>query len=423
MNSIRFRIAGLLVVSVLILNMLAVALILAIIEPRLTAATMTPVANQLALLAEAAERDPASIALLGAVVEDQPLDGPEDDLAAGMLRDILAERGIERDLRVFFRPGVVGATALVGLQGGRWLSVVIPDLSPQSSGFDALLIWLIVLTTGTGIVSFYAAWRVTVPLQLLHDTMLTFGTDGVPAPLPEAGPIEVKQTAMAINRLSARLRKSIASRMRVVAAAGHDLRTPLTRLRLRAEFIRDEAEREKWLADLAELEGIANSAIRLVREETGGEEPATFRLDDHLRVIVRDLRSAGHSVSLDIRSPVTVRAGPIALRRALSNLIVNAATHGGGAEVSLTLQDGTAAVDIVDNGPGIPEALLEQVFEPFFSADPARRRTVPGAGLGLSIAQSILERSGGTVSIQNRPNGGLRQHVELKAIVAEAPLN
>ncbi|MCA2012311.1 two-component sensor histidine kinase [Cereibacter sphaeroides] len=413
MNSIRFRLACLLVVSVLVINLLAVALMMAIIEPRLSAAMMAPIADQIDRLAEAAERDPASVALLGAVVQDAPLTGTPDEKATEMLRGMLADLGLERDLQVLYRPGLVGATALVALSNGQWMSIVIPDLSSQSSGFDALVIWLSVLTIGTGLVSFYAAWRVTVPLKLLHDTMLTIGTDGVPAPLPEAGPMEVKQTAMAINRLSARLRKSIASRMRVVAAAGHDLRTPLTRLRLRAEFIRDDTDREKWLADLAELEGIANSAIRLVREETGNEDRAEIQLDAHLRGVVEDLRAAGHAVRLNIEAAPVVRAGPIALRRALSNLIINAATHGGGAEVHLSARDGKAVIRITDDGPGIPEALLEQVFEPFFSADPARRRTVPGAGLGLSITQSILERLNGSVTISNRPSGGLEQRVEL----------
>ncbi|MFN4100945.1 MAG: sensor histidine kinase, partial [Pararhodobacter sp.] len=184
--------------------------------------------------------------------------------------------------------------------------------------------------------------------------------------------------------------------------------------RLRAEFIEDDADRDKWLIDLHELELIADSAIRLVREEaTGGEAPRALRLDLMVTEIAAELTETRHSIAVGQLAPLQVHADPLALKRALRNLIVNAATHGGGATVSLVRQGRQALLSIRDDGPGIPENLLAQVFEPFFRADPARRKTIPGAGLGLAIAHEIIERFGGRITISNVHPHGLAQLVSL----------
>ena len=198
--------------------------------------------------------------------------------------------------------------------------------------------------------------------------------------------------------------------MRLVAAAGHDLRTPMTRMRLRAEFL-DEEERAIWLNDLNELDRIADSAIRLVREEAGFEDVEPVALDRLLRDLATELRHVGHPVTIGPLPPASVKAGPLALKRALQNLIINAATHGGGARLALSVEGNRAIVRIEDDGPGIPPDLLSRVFEPFFRVDPARRQSVPGAGLGLAIAREIIERNGGTITIENKAPRGLRQTV------------
>jgi signal transduction histidine kinase len=200
------------------------------------------------------------------------------------------------------------------------------------------------------------------------------------------------------------------SRMRLVAAAGHDLRTPMTRMRLRAEFL-DEEDRVEWLNDLNELDRIADSAIRLVREEAGVEDTEPVALDRLLRDLATELKQVGHPVTTGALSPALVKAGPLALKRALQNLIINAATHGGGARLALSVEGHRAIVRIEDDGPGIPPDLLSRVFEPFFRVDPARRQSVPGAGLGLAIAREIVERNGGTITIENKAPRGLRQTV------------
>jgi signal transduction histidine kinase len=275
---------------------------------------------------------------------------------------------------------------------------------------------MVLIVMGSTAVSIFAASKITGPLELLQSAAGRIGSDGVLPHIPETGAGEVRATAQALNRLSARLRSAMESRMRLVAAAGHDLRTPMTRMRLRAEFVVDDEEREKWLADLEELDSIADSAIRLVREEVAAESASdTVQLDDLISEIVGEMRQLGLKVHPGAVEPIPARGAPLALKRAIRNLVINAATHGGGATVTLQQdQAGAAVITIADNGPGIPAELLSQVFEPFFRVDMARRKTVPGAGLGLAIAKEIIERFGGTIEIANGHPKGLVQTIRLE---------
>jgi signal transduction histidine kinase len=235
--------------------------------------------------------------------------------------------------------------------------------------------------------------------------------------LPQRGPPEVRATAEALKRLSIRLKAAMESRMRLVAAAGHDLRTPMTRMRLRAEFLQ-EGERDVWLSDLDELERIADSAIRLVREETEASAQELFALDRLVHDVIDELATLGFKIIAGSIDSAKVRGSPFGSARALRNLMINAATHGEGAVVSLTVSDFIAHVLIDDRGPGIPEQLLNHVFEPFFRVDQARRQSLPGAGLGLAIAKEIIDRQGGAIVVTNRSDGGLRQDVSFPPATA-----
>lgn len=302
-----------------------------------------------------------------------------------------------------------------------WLGLPISGLPPQGVPWNGLLRWLLLITVGATAVAVFAANRMVRPLVFLENAVASVGPDGMMSPLPERGPAEVRATARALNTLSSRLKRAMESRMRLVAAAGHDMRTPITRMRLRAEFVEDEEERTKWLSDLDELERIADSAILLVREETGVEAPEALRLDHLVQTICAELKEQGMEVTCIHASPVTVLASQFKLNRALRNLIINAATHGVRARVSVEGcgADGKMArVVIEDDGPGIPEEVIGQVFEPFFRADPARRQNIPGAGLGLTIAHELVARAGGSIQIVNRPAGGLLQTVLLPEVPA-----
>lgn len=304
--------------------------------------------------------------------------------------------------------------AALALDDGRWMLFSYPKpMGPPRELILAAAAWLTLFVIGIVLVALVMAYRVTRPFVMLDEAVRSVGPDGVLPHIPETGFGEARRTATALNALSDRLRAAMESRMRLVAAAGHDFRTPMTRMRLRAEFMSDD-ERERWLADLDELDAIADSAIRLVQEEGAGEDRKPLRLDALLRETVEELQLAQLPVALGLLDPASVVAGPLALRRALRNLITNAATHGGGARVRLEAPAAEVRIVIDDDGPGIPEAALSQVFEPFFRANPARTQTIKGAGLGLAIAREIVERFGGSIAIRNRPEGGLEQVVRLK---------
>lgn len=299
---------------------------------------------------------------------------------------------------------------------GRWTIFEFPrPMQPPPQLWIALGSWLLLVVIGVVAVALVMARRVTQPFGILQNAIASVGSDGVLPHIPEVGSGEARHTAAALNLLSDRLKTAIESRMRLVAAAGHDLRTPMTRMRLRAEFLPDE-ERASWLADLEELDLIADSAIRLVREQGPGEDTERIGLETLLDETVNELSGANLPVNLGSLVTANVKAARLSLRRALRNLIINAATHGGGATVSLTASDGFAHIAIVDDGPGIPAALMSQVFEPFFRAEPGRTRVIDGAGLGLAIAKEIIERFGGAIHIENRPQGGLSQTVTLALV-------
>jgi len=348
----------------------------------------------------------------GEVVATLP-QGVVDEEATAVLQAALTLEGEARHVRVIDN-GASEPVAALALDDGQWMLFSYPKpFAPPPDVIVAAAAWLSLFVAGIVMVALIMAHRVTRPFALLEQAVRSVGPDGVLPLTPETGPGEVRRTAAALNALSDRLRAAMESRMRLVAAAGRDFRTPMTRMRLRAEFL-PEDERQRWLADLDELDAIADSAIKLVQEEGAGDDRKPLALDTLVRETVEELKAAQLPVELGRLDSASVMAGPLALRRALRNLITNAATHGGGARVRLESAHDAIRIIIEDDGPGIPEGLLSQVFEPFFRSNPARTQTVKGAGLGLAIAREIVERFGGTIEIRNRPEGGLEQVVRLR---------
>jgi signal transduction histidine kinase len=347
----------------------------------------------------------------------EPSGGELRENATARLRAELASRGHELPVTITRKDWNAPLVVSIPIDGKGWLHMPISDLPPQRKPWYGLLKWLALITLGVTAIAVFAAHRMVQPLVLLENAVQSVGPDAILPHLPERGPAEVRATARALNSLSSRLRKAIESRMRLLAAAGHDLRTPITRMRLRAEFVEDDEERSRWLADLDELERIADSAILLVREESGKAAPETVRLDRLVADVAGELKDQNLDVTVTEALPVSVRANRLGLARALRNLMINAATHGRRASVRVeAIQDGKAQVIVEDEGPGIPPELLGQVFEPFFRVDPGRRQNIPGAGLGLTIAREIVQRAGGDIKISNRKDGGLKQVVELAKV-------
>ncbi|WP_020186355.1 ATP-binding protein [Methylopila sp. 73B] len=367
-----------------------------------------------ALLFDASPGDADRLAAVhGLQIAAAPPEGRELRQESDAASTLLARRGVETPV-VIVETAEGPPLSTVRLRDGRWLTFAeSPRGGPPRRDWIVFAFWLLLIATGTAGVVTFAVLRVTQPLRMLERAAAAVGPDGELAPLPERGPPEVRAAAQAINRLSSGLRNAMESRMRLVAAAGHDLRTPMTRMRLRAEFIPEGEDRDRWLADLAELDRIADSAIRLVREEVDPDARHPVRIDAMVDDIVAELAEIGLDVRMTRASPAFSDVRPHAMKRALRNLVVNAATHGQAAAVAVTVTAQSVIVAIEDSGPGIPDALLERVFEPFFRVDPARKAPMPGAGLGMAIAREIIRRNSGELAVTNRPAGGLVQVVTL----------
>ena len=422
MNTLRAKIALLLVVAIVSVVGILTWVMLAMLGPPPPERTTEPLADQVEMFLRVAKLDTSALTLV-----PEPSGGDLRENATARLRVELAERGHDLPVTISRKGWDAPLVVSIPIAGKGWLLMPISDLPPQKKPWWGLLRWLALITVGVSAIAIFAAHRMVQPLVLLENAVQSVGPDAILPLLPERGPAEVRATARALNSLSSRLRSAIESRMRLLAAAGHDLRTPITRMRLRAEFVEDEEERSLWLTDLDELERIADSAILLVREESGKTSPETLRLDTLVAGIAGELKTQNLNVTVTGTQAVSVRAGRLALSRALRNLMINAATHGRKASVRVAGADGAdgavAQVIIEDEGPGIPPELLCQVFEPFFRVDPGRRQNIAGAGLGLTIAREIIQRAGGDIKISNRDGGGLRQVVELTKVDEQAVAN
>ena len=345
-----------------------------------------------------------------------PVSGEPRPELTSLLQSQLRSAGSDLEIVVTQPAGSAHPVASVKFESGS-LAIPVRDRHLSGGLLLALAGWFLVVAAGTFGVALWFAFRITRHLAALERVAATIDADGIIPQLPESGPAELKATARALNTMTTRLKNAAESRMRLVAAAGHDLRTPLTRMRLRAEFL-DEEDRSMWLNDLEELDHIADSAIQLVGEETQRETSQLLRIDEIIGEICQDLALMKASVTILKLEAVTISSAPLALTRAVRNLVINAATHGGGAFVTVGLENSAALITIDDEGPGIPEQSMPRVFEPFFRVDPSRRKSGPGAGLGLAIAKEIVERHGGKLTLQSRSPKGLRQKIIFPACFA-----
>lgn len=254
----------------------------------------------------------------------------------------------------------------------------------------------------------------TRSLRALADASERFGRgESVPA-LPPGGPSEVAAATLAFNTMQQRLSLFMNDRMRLLAAISHDLRTPLTTLRLKAEFVDDPAVRDDIVATIDELAAICEATLAFTRAEATNEATCTVDLDALCAGVVEEFAGLGADAEMAAHAGLTVACRPVALRRALRNLVDNAVRYGRRARVS-TARAGTGqmAIQVDDAGPGLPEELLEDAFRPFVRLEPSRSAETGGMGLGLAIARSIVKAHGGELTLANRPEGGLRAQILL----------
>jgi signal transduction histidine kinase len=301
---------------------------------------------------------------------------------------------------------VIGAMAL---PDGSWLNFAAPVFGGAGGGEDSTHVSLLSLSAmafGIVLVSVLVVRWITRPLRRLAEAADRFGRDPGPVPLSEDGPREVRHAARAFNAMQARIHRLVADRTQALAAVSHDLRTPITRLRLRAGFVEDAEAQARMDADLDEMEAMIAATLAYLRGEAEAEPVRTADVAAMLQTLVDDAADAGRAASYDGPAHAELACRPVALKRALANLVGNALEHGGAARVRLREEPGGGLrIAIEDDGPGIPVAELERVFEPFRRLDPSRSRATGGVGLGLTIARQAILAEGGGLALENRPGG------------------
>lgn len=323
-----------------------------------------------------------------------------------------------RDLVIYGGHGWHRAIIGMRLPDGQWVNVTaeLQPLRPWHS--PTFLMAFVLMTVAAAVLTLWAVRRLIAPVRALADAAEALGRDVNAAPLPEGGPTEVAVAAVAFNTMAGRIRRFVQDRTELLTAIGHDLRTPITRLKLRAEFVDDDELRVKILADLEELEAMVSATLAFGRDARTTEPVSPLDLAELLRTILDETGDAHPDILDKLRyegpAHLTVRARSLALKRVLVNLVTNAVNYGGSALVRLS-SDGErmVVVDIEDDGPGIPPGELDRVFEPFHRGEPSRSRETGGVGLGLPIARNIMRAHGGDVTISNRSSGGVKATVTL----------
>ena len=351
----------------------------------------------------------------------------DDEVAANLPRgqlpaNIAARLGSARDIRVVGGGGMPmqhGAMGRMGQNGklarsfdvhlsdGRWVRITAAPDNETPPALPADLIVQLLLTLAIVIAVVVVAVRqVTQPLRQLAEAADQLGRDLDAPPLAERGPLETRHAAQAFNRMQARIKHLVAERARALAAVSHDLRTPLTRLRLRAELVDDEALREQMAGDLEAMAAMLDATLDYLRGLQENEAPRLIDVDALVHSLADDNAVVGRAIAVSgsMRAPYAGRLS--ALRRALQNLIDNAIKYGGTAR--LHIDDSADALRLVveDDGPGIPDAELARVGTPYYRPDVTRSRETGGVGLGLSIVKDIAHLHGGELQLSNRPAGG-----------------
>lgn len=268
------------------------------------------------------------------------------------------------------------------------------------------------LALALGIVLYAMTRTITRPLGDLARAADAVGRGATTTPLQESGAREIRHATRAFNSMQERLRRYLDSRTQVLAAMSHDLRTPLTRLRLRVESIDDDQLRQRLVEDLDEMSSMIRGALGVFRGLNDEETPVPVDINALALELQRQHAELGGEVNIVGTARAPYVAKPLALKRCLGNLVLNAIRHA--TRATIQIDDGPQLiVRVLDEGPGIPEDMLEKVFEPFFRLEHSRNRDTGGTGLGLSIARDIAQAHGGSLSLHNRQNGGLEARLVL----------
>ena len=368
---------------------------------------------------------------------EAPHDSAEADWVLGQIRQILGEpeREIRADVHALpvapmpipdgmpaaMRPihdammagrtEPVVLTLSIRLVGGDWLNVRTMFHRPGLQLSPQALLPLLLMAMAVVLVAWWTARRVVGPMRALAIGAERLGRGLDAAALPMTGPSEVRDTTQAFNRMKDRLTRFVNERTHMLAALSHDLRSPLTAMRLRIEMLDESEDSIRLKALVEEMQAMVEATLEFARGVAKTEPAVTVDLAVLLGDLVSDVGVDRATLAPSQPLPAAIR--PQALNRALRNLIDNAIRYGGTANVKLMQEPGMAVISIADKGPGLPDDQLEAVFEPFVRLEGSRNRDTGGVGLGLAIARTIVQAHGGSVILRNLPRGGLEAVVRL----------
>jgi signal transduction histidine kinase len=304
------------------------------------------------------------------------------------------------------QPGL-SFVAQVRLQDGELVTFDARQSAQTVAWPYRLLLSLGVLLVAVVAVSLVAVRWATRPLNSLADAADELGGNINRPPMEEKGPAEVIRAARAFNTMQSRLAGYVRDRTRVLAAMSHDLKTPITRLRLRAELLEDPQIRAKFTKDLDEMESMVGATLDFLRGQESGEPAQPVDVMALLESLQADMADMGGTVRIEGGAKAPYPGRPQALKRCLANLLENAVNYGKSAGVVVDDNESRLEIRIQDEGPGLPQSELEKVFEPFYRVEGSRSRETGGTGLGLTIAKSVAEAHGGSLVLRNRAEGGL----------------
>ncbi|HEY5892933.1 MAG TPA: ATP-binding protein [Chthoniobacterales bacterium] len=317
-----------------------------------------------------------------------------------------------------------GFAFAIRLDDGTWLNTVYakPAYLVRTTATPGYYAAMAVTAVIFSVAALFIARRVSRPLRHLAQSSERLGRGEELQLLAEEGPDDIRSTTETFNRMQIRLRRFVEDRTKMLAAISHDLRTPITSLRLRVEFIKDPEMKEKLIATLDEMQAMTEVVLAFAREESTVEPTRAVDIDALVESVCDDLTEMGWDVTFAGGDRTPFRCRPDGLKRALCNVIENAVRYGERARVHLTLSPEWLEIAIDDDGPGIPEEDSERVFAPFVRLETSRNRATGGVGLGLAIARSIVRAHGGDIHLSNRPEAGLRVTLRLPQPVGQKPL-
>lgn len=426
--------------SVSATQLLSVALILALPPARPDFVRMSEIAEAVSGRAQEGRwRGKRDAQLVATTQAAEPTPLPKMNQDVQLTADLARRSGVEQTkVRLFFVPDQNGFLPILRTEPGE----VVPMRRGEAFFFNRVIAgydtgngwrvyesaprpmlsqwqWRVILLFALNfLVLLVAAWffarRLSQPIRRFASAASQMGMDVNAPPVPVEGPVELRTTAQALNGMQARIGDYLRERTAMIGAIAHDLRTPLARIAFRIEAAPDPI-REPVQNDIEQMRAMIAATMDFVKGTTRPKERQAVDITSVLSAIMTKEVEVGHSVTLATTTGAIVNGDTMSLERLFQNLIGNAVSFGGTADIAIVIADGMIEITVSDRGPGLPDDQLEAVFDPFVRNDPSRNRETGGVGLGLTIARMIVVDHGGSVTLQNRTGGGLAAIVLLPA--------